>query len=446
MRSPDPADDGSVGRPIVQLDPSAPLRSAARVRRYADELPSAQERLEGLGAVGMILVDAEALERIEKSYGVKAHRRASQDLALLIHDVCDECLGDDFAVATEPGHEEVLVFVYRPRSDDRFYREELPAMAAGIAEMLIRNIGRICYPYQRDPVHLPVGHSFVIYNPTERTGKLLRRMRDQAREEADLNARIHERKLREQFHQVVLAENLQSVYEPIVDARTREVMAYEALIRGPSGTELESPAYLFPMAEKTGLLFELDCLCRRKGLLGAKGLEEGKKLFLNCLPSAIHDPGFREDRLRETLDSIGLSPSDVVFEISEKESIANFEVFREVRDYYKMLGFGIALDDVGAGYSGLETVMELSPDYIKLDLSLVRGIDSDPHRRELVAALNKVSGKLETQVIGEGISTGEELRTLAEIGIPYAQGWYVGRDVRPTGEDDVEPAEATEEG
>jgi len=286
------------------------------VHRYGDEVPKAQERLESLGALGLVLVDATALERIERSYGVKAHRRASQDLALLVHDVCEVCLETGFAVVAEPGSDEVLVFVYRPRSDERFYREELPSMGTGIGESLVRNIARICYPYQRDPVHLPVGHAFAIHNPTERTGKQIKRMREQAREEAALNARIHDRKLREQFHQVILSENLASVYEPIVDARTRQVMGYEALIRGPAGTELETPAALFPMAEKTGLLFELDCLCRRKGLFGAKGLEPGKKLFLNCLPSAIHDPSFREDRLCETLDVIGVSPQDVVFEIS----------------------------------------------------------------------------------------------------------------------------------
>jgi len=104
-----------------------------------------------------------------------------------------------------------------------------------------------------------------------------------------------------------------------------------------------------------------------------------------------------------------------------------------VRDYYHLLGFGIALDDVGAGYSGLETVMELQPDFIKLDLSLVRGIDNDPHRRELVSALNNVSGKLGTRVIGEGVSTEEELSTLADLGIPYAQGWLLGRSESPSG-------------
>jgi len=420
-----------VGRPVLQLDRSAPLRSATHLRRYADEIAQAQERLTSLGALGVILVDARALEVIERSYGVKAHRRASQDLALRVHDVIDECVEGGFAVVSEGGTDEVLVFLYRSRRDDRFYREELPALAGGLAESLVRHAQRIGYPYRRAPVHLPIGYAFAIQNPTERTGKQILRARDQAREEAALNARLHERRLRGQFHQVILAERLSSVYEPIVDARTRKVMGYEALIRGPEGTELETPAALFPMAERTGLLFELDCLCRRKAIDGALGLTTGKKLFLNCLPSAIHDPDFREDRLRNTLDTMGLAPSDVVLEISEKESIDNFEIFREVRDYYRLLGFGIALDDVGAGYAGLETVMELEPDFIKLDLSLVRGIDSDPHRRELVAALNNVSGKLGTRVIGEGVSTEDELRTLAEIGIPYAQGWHLGRLDRP---------------
>lgn len=385
------------------------------------------ERLADQGALGMLVIDASPLERIEVDYGVKAHRRTAEDVGALVHDICQECLGDGFVVTHEPGIDELVVVVFRPRSDDRFYREELPALVLGVIESLSRALGRIAYPYFREPVHFAAGHAFAVYNPTHRTAKQVLRAREKARADAQLNRRIHERKLRERFNSLVLAEQVSSVYEPIVQASSRRLMGYEALIRGPAGTPLESPASLFAMAEDTDLLFELDCLCRRKGLFGARGLERGKKLFLNCLPSAMHDPGFREDRLRRTLESIGLAPSDVVFEISEKEAIENFTIFREVRDYYHMLGFGIALDDVGAGYAGLETVIELSPDYLKLDLSLVRSIDTDPHRRELVRALNHVSGKLGCRVIAEGVSTHEELETLGELGIPYAQGYLIGR-------------------
>jgi EAL domain-containing protein (putative c-di-GMP-specific phosphodiesterase class I) len=162
-------------------------------------------------------------------------------------------------------------------------------------------------------------------------------------------------------------------------------------------------------------------------LRSARGLEPGKKLFLNCLPTAIHDPSFRGDVLRNTLEELRLRPSDVVFEISEKESIGNFSVFREARDYYAGLGFQIALDDTGVAYGSLEAVMELSPDFIKVDLSLVRGVDSDPPRQELLRALHSVAMTIDAQIIAEGIETSDELATLQRLGIPLGQGYLFGR-------------------
>jgi EAL domain-containing protein (putative c-di-GMP-specific phosphodiesterase class I) len=150
-------------------------------------------------------------------------------------------------------------------------------------------------------------------------------------------------------------------------------------------------------------------------------------LFLNCLPTAIHDPAFRGEVLKQTLEDLRLRPEDMVFEISERESIENFTIFREARDHYKDLGFKIALDDTGVAYGSLEAVMELAPDFIKVDLSLVRGIDTDPPRQELLRALHAVAGKLGGQIIAEGIETSEELATLQGLGIPYGQGYLFGR-------------------
>jgi len=127
------------------------------------------------------------------------------------------------------------------------------------------------------------------------------------------------------------------------------------------------------------------------------------------------------------LEDLRLRPSDVVFEISEKESIRNFEIFREARDYYAELGFKMALDDTGVAYGSLEALMELSPDFIKVDLSLVRSIDTDPPRQELLRALHAVAGKLGAEIIAEGIETSEELTTLQGLGIPYGQGYLFGR-------------------
>jgi EAL domain-containing protein (putative c-di-GMP-specific phosphodiesterase class I) len=167
-------------------------------------------------------------------------------------------------------------------------------------------------------------------------------------------------------------------------------------------------------------------VCRESGLRGAIDFPAGTKLFLNIRPTTIHDPAFREDRLIETLERSKLSPSDVVFEISEQESIRSFGAFREMRDYYRNLGFQFALDDTGAGYAGLEEILEVEPDYIKIDRAMVSGVDQDPARQDVLAALLTLAEKMGAQVIGEGLDTLEELEMLERLGIRFGQGWLFG--------------------
>ncbi len=395
---------------------------------YAEDLPKIADRLSRNGAMGLILVDASLLEGIERSYGIKAYRRAKQELRSLVLEVSEERLeGQDLITAGDAGVDEVAIFLFRPRSDDAFYREGLPALAEQYADHLRQRVNRIVYPYHRDSPYLPVGQAIVLHNPTLRETRQVRRALERARRDAELNANVELRRRNQRFRELVLSEDVISLYEPVVNLTTREVLGFEALARGPRGSEVHTPHQLFQMAEETELVFELDCLCRRAALRGARGLPAGKLLFLNILPTAIHDPSFRGDALRRSLEALQLRPRDVVFEISEKESIENFSIFREARDYYAELGFKIALDDTGVAYGTLDKVMELSPDYIKVDLVLVRGIDTDPPRQELLRALHAVAGKLGAEIIAEGIETSEELATIQSLGIPYGQGYLFGR-------------------
>jgi EAL domain-containing protein (putative c-di-GMP-specific phosphodiesterase class I) len=187
-----------------------------------------------------------------------------------------------------------------------------------------------------------------------------------------------------------------------------------------------NPVQLFHEAESAGLLFELDCLCRKLALERASVLPRGATLFLNCLPTAIGDPNLRVEGLRKILETYDLRPSDLVLEISESESIENFGVFREVSDSCREVGVRIAIDDAGTGYASLEAIMEITPDFIKTDMGLVRGIDADPPRQEVVRALASVARGIGAQVIAEGIETEAELRALRELGVRYGQGFYFG--------------------
>ncbi|MCH7709133.1 MAG: EAL domain-containing protein [Myxococcales bacterium] len=165
-------------------------------------------------------------------------------------------------------------------------------------------------------------------------------------------------------------------------------------------------------------------------MAGASRLPKERTLFLNCLPTAIGDPGLRDEGLRKSLENFNLRPSDVVLEISETESIDNFGVFREVARSCRDLGIRIAIDDAGTGYASLEAIMEISPDFIKADMTLVRGIDSDPSRQQVLSALKTIADGIGAEVIAEGIETNDELRVLRELGVRYGQGFYFGAALR----------------
>jgi EAL domain-containing protein (putative c-di-GMP-specific phosphodiesterase class I) len=225
---------------------------------------------------------------------------------------------------------------------------------------------------------------------------------------------------------VVLAEDIVTRYEPIVELESTNVIGYEALTRGPEGSALQSPERLFSGAKEFGLTFELDCLCRRRALEHAGCLPSGAKVFLNCLPATMSDPNLRDEGLLAALEKYHLAPGDLVLEISERESIDNFAIFRELRDAYRELGVQIAVDDAGAGYASLEAIMEIAPDYLKADMALVRGIDTDPPRREVLNGLKEVAKRIGSLVIAEGIETEEELRVVKELGIQFGQGYIFG--------------------
>jgi EAL domain-containing protein (putative c-di-GMP-specific phosphodiesterase class I) len=395
---------------------------------YPDALADLAARFRESGSLGVIVVEAGPLDAVERFYGREAHAHTGEAVAQAVFEASapQRGAGDRLARAGY-GRDELALFFFRPREESDFYREALGALAGAIAEHLVKHGARLVYPYLRSAPRLPVGHAVALRNPVLSDERQIRNALQEARVEAAQSAELEARERRRRFLQVLIAEDVTMLFEPIASLSGREVLGYEALVRGPAGSDVQTPGAFFQRAEESGLLFEADSLCRRSALVAARGLPPGKRLFLNCLPSAIHDPDFHGAALRQTLERMHLRPQDVVFEISERESIGNFAVFREARDHFASLGLGVALDDMGVGYSSLAAVMELAPDFIKVDQSLVRGIDSDPPRQELLRALNAVAAKLDARIIAEGIETSEELAALQRLGIPLGQGYLLGR-------------------
>ena len=409
--------------PVPGTALAVPL-SVPRVESLFSEIG---ESFEVCRAVGVIVVRAPMLAEVERRHGDSARVGCLDALCSHIGRLAAAKLGDDHMVCVaEPGFDEILILLFRPPVSVDFYRTEMPEFVAEMKESLAADENQLFYPYVRGGLELPTGQSVELRNPQYGVGTQLRRAFDAAREDAELQLVTRRRERRRGLLETILDRQIYSVYEPIVEVESRTVYGYEALARGPEGGAFHAPVALFGAAEEHDLVFELDCICRESGLRGAIDFPSGTKLFLNIRPTTIHDPSFREDRLIETLERSRLAPTDVVFEISEQESIRSFGAFREMRDYYKSLGFQFALDDTGAGYAGLEELLEVEPDYIKIDRAMVSGVDSDPARQDVLAAILQLADKMGAQVIGEGLDRLEELEMLGRLGIRFGQGWLFG--------------------
>ena len=188
---------------------------------------------------------------------------------------------------------------------------------------------------------------------------------------------------------------------------------------------------MFTLAEETGLVFELDRVCRKRAIINARGKKKGRKLFVNTLPNLIFDPDFEAGKFVKFLHANNIPIHDTVFEITERNAIEQFSQFKQAIRYYTDVGITMAIDDVGAGYSSLEVILELKPNYVKIDASLVRGAAENAGKREMIRAVHALAKSIKAETIAEGVETREDLEEVAKLNVDYAQGYYIAKPGPP---------------
>ncbi|MFZ3172353.1 MAG: EAL domain-containing protein [Carboxydocellales bacterium] len=241
----------------------------------------------------------------------------------------------------------------------------------------------------------------------------------------------HNRKLLHHFRQIISEDRLRIEFQPIVSLDNAGILGWEALTRGPVDSYFASPLALFSFAEEAGMLYPLERTCRHMALRDMPNLECQQKLFINIDPQTINDPHFIKGETKAILESLGLTPANIVFELTERRSIQDFPTFRKSLKHYRDQGYLIAIDDAGAGYSSLQSIVELHPDYIKMDMSLVRNVDTENVKRALLETFVTFARKVNCEIIAEGIETPQELETLINLGINNGQGYYLARPAHP---------------
>ena len=221
---------------------------------------------------------------------------------------------------------------------------------------------------------------------------------------------------------------LSSHFQPIVDVESRQVFAHEALLRATDedGAQISGSA-IVAAGRRLGALHVLDQLGRTSAIRRAHALDMGTPLFINFIPTVVYDPMHCLRTTRQVMRETGMMPEQIVFEVVESEQIADRDHLLNILAHFRAEGFRVALDDLGSGYSSLNLLAALRPDFVKLDMELVRAIAADPLRRSIVVALVRMAQEHGIRVIAEGVETLESARALIDLGVRLFQGYLFGR-------------------
>ena len=216
-------------------------------------------------------------------------------------------------------------------------------------------------------------------------------------------------------------------FHPILDLSRNMVWGYEALVRG---TEGQGAGQILAMVDDTNR-YKFDQACRVKAieLAGSLFQDDETQLSINFMPNAVYEPSAC---IRATLDAarrVGFAHRQIMFEFTENERMTDVAHVQRIIAEYRKQGFSTALDDFGAGYAGLNLLASFQPDFIKLDMELIRGIATSLARQTIVAGVIMMARQLGVAVIAEGVETEAELVALRAAGIQLFQGYLFAKPV-----------------
>lgn len=219
--------------------------------------------------------------------------------------------------------------------------------------------------------------------------------------------------------------DFESHLQPIIHLDTGERFGYEALLRSRNNV---SPGELFRAANRFGLHSKLDQRARAEAIKATyHAVAPHEKTFINFLPSTIYNPDYCLQHTFEVIDRYGLSADRFIFEVVETEKVQDVAHLQHVFATYKERGMKVALDDVGSGFSTIDMLKRLEPDYVKIDRSYISFCDQDAEKREFLKNVRHLTRSMNITILAEGIERAEEVDVCRELGFDLAQGYFFGK-------------------
>lgn len=387
------------------------------------ELIRELEKQHQTGIVGLIYLDTVEYAGLEGLLGRELSDRISLEAGRLLQDYMNESA--EVIAVTRYG-DDWFLFVSLEDREPGFASRRLGEQASLVKEMLENGLRQAVG--DTFPLSVYTGYAVVSEVMGKPRSHMLYSALKHAIRSIHLPATLEENDNKwEEFRSILDGRRITSVYQPIVSLCDAAVFGFEALTRGPKDSTFHAPLQLFQFAEQHGVLYTLDRLARAKAIESCRGLRPEQRVFINIPAQVIHDSRFASGNTLRTLKKYGINPHNVVLEITERTSIEDFATAKRILQHYRNQGFQIAIDDAGAGYSSLQAIAELQPDFIKVDRSLIQNIHLDKMKETILETFVSFARKMSIRIIAEGIESWEELKKLSQMGVHYGQGYLLGR-------------------
>ncbi len=379
------------------------------------------------GQLGIIYVSFGGVQALEQLQGFEVVDLVYRVIGQGLENARGELIrGDDFVSVSSLG-DAFLIILSPARKQGFIGEEDLLQVKQRLEKDLLDRLENDLESSLLSNVDLFVGCSRLTQSPKIRFKRALLDGIARATQSIEVERDEIRSRLRTELEAIIAGERLSCVFQPIVGLHDFAAIGFELLSRGPLESELHRPDALFEIARNEGRVAELDRLCRRTASKAGEALPEHCLRFVNTEPLTwfMHSNG--DDFVQEFVE---VTPSSqrglTVIEITENSVIDDFDQMRDIVRQLRAHGFRVAIDDAGAGYAGLQTMVEVEPDFIKLDISLIRGVESSIVKQRLVRTLRDFCREAAITLIAEGIERVKQLDALRELGVSHGQGFLFG--------------------
>ena len=226
----------------------------------------------------------------------------------------------------------------------------------------------------------------------------------------------------QEVKRIIQEADIKTFFQPIFSWADSQPLGFEVLSRPPAQGKINNAEFLFRAALSYGMYFELEMVCWKKAFSQWKQAVGQGRLFMNCMPYLVEHEQFDE----HIFQAQGIASHTLVLEMTERMAIRDYVIFKEKTKSLKDNGLQIAIDDVGNGYASLDTIAETEPNYVKIDMYLVRDIQESRLKQGIVESIVTFCRKNAITTIAEGIEKKDELQMIRELGVDAVQGYFVG--------------------